>query len=592
MAKYRITAPDGGTYEISAPDSASEQDVLQYAMRSMGKGDPAQPVAQAEPEKPPVDVLPDMAKSFGSGVIKGGLALAALPNTLGQLANKVGEWSADQLGAMGLPTSGEKYRAANASSPTSIANQLQSAPSFQGMKQGVEKVTGPLYDPQTTAGKFAGTTGEFASGMLMPGGMVQKVIGNTLAPAVASEAAGQMTEGTAAEPLARIGGAMVGGRLANLPARAYTPAPATPERLRQVQMLDNSGVTALTAGQRTGNVNLRYAEDAAMNTPWSGARAADMKQAQGEQFTRAALQRAGVNADNVSGPVMDQAFRDIGQRFDQLTAATSARLQRADQMRLDNAVRDYNRITPPSQRVPAIEAIVADIRSHAGNPIPGPVYARYRSMMESNARALQARDPIAADALRDIRTTLDDAAERAMPAQLRGDWQEVRRHYRNLLVIEKAAATNGATEGVLTPSSLLNATKQVQGKRAYVRGQGDFADLARAGQTVLRELPNSGTAQRQAAMQLGQMAAGGALGAFGYGGPEGAAAGAVAPFLVKGMMARAMMSRPMQAYLANQAIPQNVINAQRSAYSSMPAAVGTQALGLLDDPMNRYPRPN
>lgn len=34
MAKYRITGPDGGTYEVTAPDDASEQDVLAYVQRN------------------------------------------------------------------------------------------------------------------------------------------------------------------------------------------------------------------------------------------------------------------------------------------------------------------------------------------------------------------------------------------------------------------------------------------------------------------------------------------------------------------------------------------------------------------------------
>lgn len=33
MAKYRITAPDGGVYEITAPDNASQEDVLAYAQQ-------------------------------------------------------------------------------------------------------------------------------------------------------------------------------------------------------------------------------------------------------------------------------------------------------------------------------------------------------------------------------------------------------------------------------------------------------------------------------------------------------------------------------------------------------------------------------
>jgi hypothetical protein len=34
MPKYRITAPDGGTYEVTAPDGASEADVMAYAQKS------------------------------------------------------------------------------------------------------------------------------------------------------------------------------------------------------------------------------------------------------------------------------------------------------------------------------------------------------------------------------------------------------------------------------------------------------------------------------------------------------------------------------------------------------------------------------
>lgn len=571
MAKFRITGPDGGTYEVSAPDGASEQDVLQYAMKSMGgKTDTPAAAEAAKPAEPAPDVLPDMAKSLGSGAVKGAIGFAALPRTIMDLSRQGGEWIARQAGVEpgpGFPGN----------------NMLQqSLPSFQGIRDKAEGVTGPLHEPQTTAGKYAGTVGEFAMGAAFPGGMAQRVLGNVVAPALASEAAGQATEGTAMEVPARMLGAVAGGHVANFPARAYTPAPATPARRAQVQTLENEGVTALSAGDRTGNINLRYAEDAAINTPGSGMRGEAMKQTQAAQFTRAALRRAGVDADNVLPEVMDRAFTDIGGRFDQLAGATTARLNRADQARINQAVNDYLRITPPNNAVPAITAYVNDIRSHAGNPIPGPVYARYRSRMEAEARALQARDPIAADTLRDIRNTLDDAAERSMPQTMRGEWQDVRRNYRNLLVVEKAAATNGATEGVLTPSAMLNATKQVQGKRAYVRGQGDYADLARAGHTVMQKLPNSGTAQRQAALQVGQMAAGGALGTFGYGGPEGAAGGAVAPFLVKGMLARGLMSRPMQAYLGNQALPQNVINTRLSAYASSPAAT-FQALGLLDD---------
>lgn len=36
MAKFQVTGPDGGTYEITAPDDASEADILAYAQRNAG----------------------------------------------------------------------------------------------------------------------------------------------------------------------------------------------------------------------------------------------------------------------------------------------------------------------------------------------------------------------------------------------------------------------------------------------------------------------------------------------------------------------------------------------------------------------------
>jgi hypothetical protein len=34
MPKYRITAPDGKTYEVNAPDGASQDDVLAYVKQN------------------------------------------------------------------------------------------------------------------------------------------------------------------------------------------------------------------------------------------------------------------------------------------------------------------------------------------------------------------------------------------------------------------------------------------------------------------------------------------------------------------------------------------------------------------------------
>lgn len=66
------------------------------------------------------------------------------------------------------------------------------------------------YVPQTTAGKYARAGGQFTPGAIFPGSTAQRVA-NVVAPAAASETAGQLTEGTPLEPWARLAGGIVGG---------------------------------------------------------------------------------------------------------------------------------------------------------------------------------------------------------------------------------------------------------------------------------------------------------------------------------------------------------------------------------------------
>src|SRR5438270_771317 len=78
-------------------------------------------------------------------------------------------------------------------------------------------------------------------------------------------------------------------------------------------------------------------------------------------------------------------------------------------------------------------------------------------------------------------------------------WNEARGQWRNWKAIERASTGAGSAtaEGYLSPSQLRTAVVG-QGRGAYARGEGDLAELARAGEAVLRPLPQSGTAPRAA----------------------------------------------------------------------------------------------
>lgn len=90
--------------------------------------------------------------------------------------------------------------------------------------------SGLAYKPRTIPGQFAHTIGEFAPNALLPGSWVARA-GQVLAPALASETAGQLTKGQAIEPWARFGGALAGGIGAAVASRPATAARALQEQI-------------------------------------------------------------------------------------------------------------------------------------------------------------------------------------------------------------------------------------------------------------------------------------------------------------------------------------------------------------------------
>lgn len=65
MAKYRITAPDGGTYEITAPDDATEDQVMEFARSQIGGGQPQQP------QRERTGAVPALLEGVGQGLTFG-----------------------------------------------------------------------------------------------------------------------------------------------------------------------------------------------------------------------------------------------------------------------------------------------------------------------------------------------------------------------------------------------------------------------------------------------------------------------------------------------------------------------------------------
>lgn len=123
---------------------------------------------------------------------------------------------------------------------------------------------GPSYEPQTTAGKFARTAAEFAPGLIPTGGplRIATKLATNVGAGLASEAAGELTEGTALEGPARLAAGVAGGAVGEGAAGAAKAAKTAPARAAEAAAEDAAGRhgVKLTKGERTGDVTQQKRE--------------------------------------------------------------------------------------------------------------------------------------------------------------------------------------------------------------------------------------------------------------------------------------------------------------------------------------------
>lgn len=123
------------------------------------------------------DVIGGAAQGFQSGF----QALLGLPGDAQQLAGSAASWGAGKLGFS--PEVQESAKTLG----------LPQLPTTPDVNAAFESVLGPKFQPQTDAGRYARTIGEFApAAMAGPGGLVRKAA-MTVIPGVAVEGTGDLT---------------------------------------------------------------------------------------------------------------------------------------------------------------------------------------------------------------------------------------------------------------------------------------------------------------------------------------------------------------------------------------------------------------
>lgn len=493
------------------------------------------PWAEFRPPSPSAEGIgTDIAKSAAAGLENATATTFGALGDLRTLAGKGVDYAVEKAG--GAPETAEKIKnvASTVAGTTPIGVVANHAPTSREVLNSGDPLVSPDYVPQTEAGHVTKLATEFAPGALLSaGGGSGSLAGNLIRyaaiPAAATRAAEHYVPDSSWKPYL-VAAAGIGSSLVN-PARIVTPLESSVARQNAVRTLADEGVTSLTAGQVTGNKSLQYLESAASHAPGAGGGASRIEHEGQHQFTEAAARRAGAGPD-VTPEVLAANQRRLGQSFQDLSSRNNLVPDNQFVNDVVDAARNYRRV-PDSQQRQMVQGYIDDIVDHVNNGhMPGPEYQEMRSRLSRQANSLRQSDPTLSEALRDMRNALDNAMNRSISSADREAWQTTRAQYGAQKVLEKAASRAGeiTAEGQVTPANLRN-TIASENRGAYARGEGAFNDLARSGVQVMTPLPNSGTAQRMNAFHL--------LNAGLLGIPQALAG-------------RAIMSPPVQAYLANQ----------------------------------------
>lgn len=214
-------------------------------------------------------IVEDIVKSVPSGVARGVAGVIGLPALLekgmdyvaaqpGRAYNRYfgsGQWEDTEAMKQGAADSDRRARL-----PTPWGDMSIRPPAASDVVHGIEKVTGPLYEPKTVPGQFADTIAQFAVGApLVPGSLAAKAA-QTFFPALTSETAGQITKGTWAETPARILGGLVGAGGVAAVGRRSNPERMVASSVRNATAQQLDDVERLLADSARAGVPITRAE--------------------------------------------------------------------------------------------------------------------------------------------------------------------------------------------------------------------------------------------------------------------------------------------------------------------------------------------
>ena len=374
----------------------------------------------------------------------------------------------------------------------------QRDPEAPTVRSTLADVTGGFseYQPLTPRGEYGSTLGEFLGGAaVVPLGGPLRSMASVTVPALASETAGQLTEGSEYENIARFAGALgipVAQALATPGLRRLVRGPADDiygnlpgsNRSSSVQTLQNQGITDISAGQQIGSPNLMRLEG----------RAGPSLTAK-QQLTSSILRQAGTKADLATPEVINATRKRIGKVYDMADDAAGGVPTQAEGNFMLGALSKAQGDMTMGQVPRNLEKIVLDFSEAVleGKVINAQnIKSTRKKLNEAMTKYAKSGEMIQYDLAYDMKEILDQMVLRQIPNALKPSLRQANDQYRAYLTMERALNRQGidAGAGLLTPEALSSATKTREGT-SYLKGTGtELANIARASQEVLSPLPS------------------------------------------------------------------------------------------------------
>lgn len=517
MPTFRITAPDGKTYDVTGPEGSTAEQALAQVKASHGKKAP--PIQGGVDPTDGMSTFDKAAAGVGKSISDVGLGLRSL---IGQ--TEPGEVEEARRRDAPLMDTGAGFAG-------NVGGQIMTALAPGGAVAGLGKAAGAL-----GASRAGNALAGVGASMMAPTSLKgAAALGGAVGVAQPAVDAGERLQNAA------FGGAGGAGGQAALRGLARVVQPKTsPNALAMLQ----EGITP-TPGQMLGG-GFKRVEEGLSSVPMVGQSIKNAQTRGIEDLNRAAHNRAlkPVGESLPKGVTGREAVEftqnALGRKYDEILPKLNTEIdgQFIDELQsLRNMMGAEMGIDPAmSQRFEAIvQGQLLQKMPKEGPPVFtgqtmkgiegdfGRMASQFRSSPDPDQRML-------GDALLEVQSILRGNVTRANP-EFATELKAINEGYANFKRVQRAAAGVGAEDGVFTASQLQAAVKALdksKDKSKFAKGQALMQDLSDPAKAVLApKVPDSGTPFRLASMAGAGGVAGGALG--GLVSPGGVAAAMAVP---------------------------------------------------------------